>query len=360
MTADWPHGDISDAELAERGLSPADCLDFAVNVDPRGPHPAVHRAFRHANIARYPDPHARDLRRALAARDHVEPDQILVGHGVTGILWALMRALAGRDRVLVPAHSFHEYTAAARASALTLDSVPRRPHDGFALPWPRIHDWLQTHPTGVLVLGSPDNPTGLALNYDRLVQVACDHPRAVVIVDEAFLRLSCQHSDVRRVVPTNVWRLRSLTKELGMPGLRVGYVVAAHDEISRLADHLPPWSVGAAALAAAEAGVSDPQIVTEVRDRMRRDVDTLRATLRRLAVDPLPTATVFTLVAVGDGRGLAEFLRGQGLLVRDCGSFGLPEYVRLCGRPSADVATLATAWRRWHERSHRPTHTRPE
>jgi len=348
----WPHGDVSDAELREHGLDPATCLDFAVNVDPLGPHPAVAAAFRSAAVHRYPDPEYRTLRRALADRDHVAPEAIAIGPGTSNLLWMLLRSFAAevgprRLRVVLDEPTFAEVRRASEAAGAEIAVVPRRAADQFALRLDAATAVAEATRADVVLLARPHNPSGRNLTHADLVAFAQRHADRHVVVDEAFLRLSHEHASAVAPVPENVWRLRSLTKELGMPGLRVGYLAGHVPRVRRFRATQPPWEVGHPASVAAEVGVRDPGIVAAVRSRMLADTAALQRDLRAEGYDPLPTDTIFTLVEVGNATLLRTTLMQRGLLVRDCASFGLPRHLRLCGRSASDRQHLLAALRAW-------------
>ncbi|MEM7158154.1 MAG: histidinol-phosphate transaminase [Myxococcota bacterium] len=342
MTEEWNHGDVSDAELIELGLDPAQCLDFAVNVDPRGPAPALQQAVVEAKVGRYPDPACRELTAALALRDGVPEDRVLVGAGVTGLLWDVFRAVSPQTRVLVPQHTFAEYDAAPRAHGLHVETLGRSSADGWALDWECTEAWLTRDGPRSFVLGAPDNPSGSIPDFDRLRRLAEAAPQAWIVLDEAFLRLSARPERVHEQLPDNVLRLRSLTKELAIPGLRVGYMVACSSTIDRVRATAQPWSVGTPAQAAAIAGANDPSLAEDARLRMRADVEALSTQLREIGLTVLPTDTVYLLAEVPSATELARWCRARGVLVRDCSSFGLPGHIRLLGRPAADRRRLVT------------------
>lgn len=347
-TSLWPHGDISDAELRACGLRPEDCIDFAVNVDPRGPAPEVLHAFRSAAVHRYPDPHYRELRQALAVRDGLDPEEVAVGPGTTSLLWTLVRDLAVRVqprslRVVLAEPTFAEYRAACANVGAEIAVVPRAAAQGFALDLHAVEHALEDHAADLFILGQPHNPSGQTVPQAALMALAERHPTCEVILDEAFLRLSTQHLGSMGRPPAHVWRLRSLTKELGFPGLRVGYVAAHAQRIAQLRRRQPPWEIGHPASEAARIGVQTPGLVERVRTRMLGDAAALWQELRSRGFSVLPSDTIFGMVEVGDASVLHHALRQQGILVRDCTSFGLPRWLRLCGRPPADRRRLLLA-----------------
>lgn len=351
----WPHGDVSDAELRGAPELRDDWLDFAVNVDPYGPHPDVDAAFREAAVHRYPDPQYRELRLALATRDDHPYEGIAVGPGTTSLLWTLMRTLARETpsplRVVVAEPTFAEYRAAAEDVGARIHGVPRRLEDDFQIDPAALVAAIDEARPDVVILGQPHNPSGRLLPRPIWPDLADAYPHCTFILDEAFLRLSHGHGRVFDRTPPNVWRLRSLTKELGFPGLRVGYVVAEPDRLERLRRAQPPWEVGHPASEAARIGVRTPSWVDAVRDRMLADTDALAAMLRGDGWRVLPSDSVFVMVEVDDASTLRTKLRAHGILVRDCTSFGLPTWMRLCGRPRRDRDRLRAALREALERA---------
>ncbi len=341
----WSHGDICDAELRELGLDPGAIVDFSVNIDPRGPHKDVKKGFLDANIARYPDPEARDLRLALAHRDGVPPEHIAIGCGVSGLIWSLMLSVSKRSTVLIPQHTFSEYRAASEAAELSVEILSRDFRTGFSLDWDQIEQWISARRNPIFFVGSPDNPTGVGVDYEVIEAIARRHRGARIVLDEAFLPLSVDHLKMTRGLPTNVIRLRSLTKELGMPGLRVGYGIMSVEDRRRLENRTAPWTVGAAAQAAATAGVRNLDLVPEVRERMRSDVVALESDLATRGWQVYGSQTVYMLMAVESASGLARRLRAKGVLIRDCSSFGLGKFVRLCGLPRSSRLRLLAALR---------------
>lgn len=347
-TSSWLHGDISDAELRACGLRPEDCIDFAVNVDPRGPAPEVLLAFQRAAVHRYPDPHYRELRQALAERDGLDVEEIAVGPGTSSLLWTLVGDLARRVqpralRVVLAEPTFAEYRAACANIGAEIIVVPRVAADGFSLDLNAVEHAIEGHRADLFILGQPHNPSGRTVPHAALMALTERHPRCEVILDEAFLRLSTQHLWSKQRPLAHVWRLRSLTKELGFPGLRVGYVAAEPQRIARLRHRQPPWEVGHPASEAARVGVQTPGLVESARTRMLEDAAALWQELREQGFPVLPSDTVFGMVEVGDASGVHRALRRSGILVRDCTSFGLPRWLRLCGRPPADRHRLLLA-----------------
>jgi histidinol-phosphate/aromatic aminotransferase/cobyric acid decarboxylase-like protein len=216
---------------------PAGTVDLAVNV--WGPPPPwVLAAAAGADVSRYPDACAGEA--AAAARHGRRPDEVLAVNGAAEAFWAL--ATAVRPRLAVCVHpSFTAPEAALRAAGVRVHRVVRDPAAGFALDPADV-----PAAADLVVLGRPDNPTG-RVEATGTVAALC-RPGRLVVVDEAFLEFRADADGLAaRADLAGVVAVRSLTKLWAVPGLRVGYVVAADPVIARLRAALQPWPVNAAA-----------------------------------------------------------------------------------------------------------------
>jgi histidinol-phosphate/aromatic aminotransferase/cobyric acid decarboxylase-like protein len=163
----------------------------------------------------------------------------------------------------------------------------------------------------------------------------------LLVVDEAYQPLC---DGVPATVPgERVAVLRSLTKLFALPGLRVGYLVAAPAVAAAVRAALPPWNVSAPALAAGVVALAQP--IEPVRAAIARLRVRLVERLARLGVTPRAAFASFVVVDVGDAAAFSATLLARGVRVRDCTSFGLPSLVRLGVRSDEDQERLVAAWR---------------
>lgn len=338
------HGGLDLAELTAMGVAPGDVVDFSVNVNPYGPAPAVAEAARRADLARYPDPRAAAVRRGLAERWRVDAEAVLFAHGATELLWDLARhaARTGR-RALVAEPAFGEFRAALAASGA--DVVEWRAGPGAVCPvdLAALSGALSREAARVAYLAAPTSPAGLPVPAADVARLARDHPGVLLVLDESFLSLSDRHADAEVPLPPNVARLRSLTKEHAIPGLRAGYLLADPSLVAALEAARPAWATSAPAQAAALAALGEERFVAESRVRLAADREALRRGLARLGLAPVPSVAPYLVFQVGDAAALRRRLLARRVLVRDCASFGLPGHVRVAARPEPDRAALLAA-----------------
>ncbi len=341
------HGGLLDAELAALGIARDDVLDLSVNVNPYGPTDAMRTAVRDARIDRYPDPTSSAARAVIAAHVGVEPAAIALGNGAVDLLWTLVRAvLQPGSTVAVVEPTFSELPRAARAADMRVVAWRASTERHFAVDLDEVAALVLGEAPQLLYLCSPGNPTGAAIPADDVARLAERFPRLVVVVDQAFLSLSTRFGDAARAMPPNVVRVRSLTKDHAIPGLRVGYLIAAPEIVARVEAARPPWTTSALAQAATVAALADRAFVDASRERLLADRARLEGSLRALGLAPLPSSTLYVLVPVEGATALRHrMLARHRVLVRDCSSFGLPHFIRICARPERDEARLIEALR---------------
>jgi histidinol-phosphate/aromatic aminotransferase/cobyric acid decarboxylase-like protein len=315
-------------------------IDFSTGVSPLPTPPSVLAAARAADLARYPHPTALPLREALAAATGRAPDQLVAGAGSVELIWALARAFAGPGRrVLVLGPAFGEYAQAARASGAEVHEL-RAPSPPFLPSLPEARAALAAGPSLAFV-ARPGNPGLGVLSLGALDSLARAAPSTLWVVDEAYLPM-CEGLEPAPL-SENVAVLRSFTKVLALPGLRLGALFATAPIVRAVQACLPPWNVsapaiaaGRAALEAHEALAAVPSQIAALRTRMVASVGD--------SLGPLDAAAgPFLLYRCGEARAVTAALLDAGVRVRDCTSFGLPAHVRLGVRLDAEQEQLARA-----------------
>ncbi len=304
-----PHGGNL-RELAQRaGLDRDQILDFSASINPLGP-PEGLRAVLARNIDRlvhYPDPGCTELAELLARRHQVAPDQIVVGNGSTEIFFALARALRF-DRAVIPVPSYADYATAVRAAGREVRLWKLQESEAFALDWRALE--AELHGEELVLLGQPNNPTGRALDDEELLALAARHPATTFVVDEAFADFMAGYRSLAGRSPTNVIVVRSLTKFYAIPGLRLGFAVAAAAVARQIRDQMLPWSVNVLAQEAAVALLADEDYARRsiaLIDRERTRLSEELAKLAGLCVYPerheFPSRAARSCHRYGSGTG---------------------------------------------------------
>ena len=325
----------------DRAVAPGDA-DHAVNVVAGGPPPWLRSALDAALIdaaSRYPSDD--EAIAALAAQHGRNAREIVPTNGAAEALWLLGPAL--RPRLAACVHpAFTETEAGLHAHGIAVVRVQRDPARGFALDPLRVPEAAD-----LVVVGHPASPSGTLDSRSALL--ALRRPGRTVVVDEAFMDLvPGEPGTLVRTAIDDVIVVRSLTKALSVPGLRVGYAVAPPALADRLRAVRPPWSANALALAALVAAAAHPAELAAIAARAAAERKDLEARLRAIdAIRTWPGSANFVLIEVADGAALVAALRAQRIAVRPAASFpGLDErHVRITARDPQRNARIAEAVR---------------
>ena len=308
---------------------PADWLDFSANLRPEGPPEWVISTLRSTldDIRYYPDLNMARARRGLAAFTGLPEDRILPAAGGTAAIDLALGRFSGCVYTREPA--FGEYARRAEAHG--------RRHAAWA---------GECGPGDTLILANPDNPTGTVQTKETLLAL---HERlnargAELVADEAFIDY-CPEYSLRKHTAQGLTVVGSLTKILGIPGVRLGFLCAAPEVIREMQERMLPWSLGAQA---AEIAARLPEHTDEIRqdaetNRQRREA--FAKQLENLGAKVVPSRSNFLLADFHrEMDNAAEKLKARGILVRTCASFGLENcFLRLAVRTETENKRLITA-----------------
>ncbi len=191
-------------------------------------------------------------------------------------------------------------------------------------------DELAVAREGTVLLANPNNPDGAVLKPAE-VQALADRCCDRLVIDEAFADASPDVGVLPawdRATPLVV--LRSFGKFFGLAGVRLGFVVATGDLLSRLRALLGDWPVSAQAIAWGTAAYSDAEWIAAARARLVADAARLDAVLARYGLVASGDSPLFQLVTSPDAPAVFERLARAGILTRpfadraDWLRFGLP------------------------------------
>jgi histidinol-phosphate aminotransferase len=343
------------AEELDRELGIEGSIKLASNENPLGPSPRAVEAVRRAaaGVHRYPDGSSYALRRALAERLGVAPEQLVFGAGADEVLELLAKVLLGPgDEAVFAWPSFAMYPIVVNGMGATPVPIPLTPamvHDLGAMAK------AVTERTRLVFLCNPNNPTGTSVGAAEFDRFAASLPPTVVLaVDEAYFDFATRPDFpdslvwVRRRPGTVV--LRTFSKIFGLAGLRIGYGCADPE----LADYLQrarhPFNVNRLAEVAALAALSDDEHADRTRRLAAEGIAYLRGELRELGIEVWPSDANFVLARTGPG--VHERLLREGLIVRPLHGFGLPEHVRITVGLPEENERLVKALRRLREAGH--------
>jgi threonine-phosphate decarboxylase len=344
-----PHGGDVYHLARALGVRVADLLDFSANINPLGYPPGVAEAVQAAlpDLVHYPDRRCFELRQDLARYHGCDPEEVLVGNGSTELIFLVARALHPA-RALIVAPAFSEYQEALEAAGVPHEFHLTEEAEGFTL-----EGLPEARGAELVFLANPASPSGVLLQPERLLSWLeyWDAAGVSVALDEAFIDFVEEASlknSLRRFPRLII--LRSFTKFFAIPGLRLGYLLAAPEMIARLTALQEPWSVNSLAQAVGRACLQDLDYMARTRSLVRAERQHLLEGLRALSgLTPFPGEANYLLVKITQPGWTAQTLRERllprGIIIRDASNFkGLDQrYFRMAVRRREDNDRLLAA-----------------
>jgi len=341
------HGGNVHGLARDMGIDVATLLDFSANINPLGPpewlRPLISSEV--ASLVHYPDPYAGKLVQAIAERYQVPAESVVVANGTTELLYQLPRLL-DCAQALIPSPSYIDYTKVMALAGMTVRPFLLLAERGFTLQPQELAPLL----TGgeLVVIGSPNNPTGALVDPEQIIQLAKGHPATLFLIDEAFLDFVEGGRSVA-LATGNIMTLHSLTKFYAIPGLRLGFGIFPPRIARLLREHLPPWTVNTLAQAVGVRALADQDYAEQSRIFCRELRTDLVQELQRFPALQLFDSTAnYLLLRLRDGSDatiLAARLLERKIMIRTCSNYtGLDaSYFRIAVRTEKENRVLLDA-----------------
>ncbi len=309
------------------GIPLGELLDFSANINPLGFPASLAAVIQKTlpEIVHYPDRQCLELRQDLAAYHGLTPQEILVGNGSTEIIYLIVRALRPQ-RALIVAPAFSEYEQALKVAEVPVD---------FHLT-PEAHNFTPDQPltpqgADLVFLANPASPSGALMAPELLnsLAAALDAAGVYLVLDEAFVDFVEGASFKGHLGQyPHLLILRSFTKFFGIPGVRLGYLMAAPALMARLTMVQEPWSVSTLAQAVGRACLADADFMARTRALVDRERDYLGRGLARIpGLKPFPSAVNYLLVKLTrpgvfyTAARLREAMLAHQIIIRDASNY---------------------------------------
>lgn len=336
-------------EELERELGISGAIKVASNENPLGPSPKALAALPAAlgQLHLYPDAGGFALRRAIAAKLGLGLNQVALGNGSNDLLYQLVLATCEpTDEVLSHSCAFLSYRLAAQVAGRPFVAAPTTPD--LACDIEALIAAI-TPRTKLVVLGSPNNPTGSVITRAGAAQVlAALPPRALLVIDEAYTEYAAQWPEVDHVDGLALLRsdrrvivLRTFSKIYGLAGIRIGFAAGDAAVLDVLGRVGRTFHVSSLAQIAAIAALDDTEHVAASAKHARGQIERLSAELRGPGVRVFPSLANFVLVDCGrPSPPIYDALLKKGVIVRPMAAWGLPNAIRVSVCKDAELARV--------------------
>ncbi|MDO5676593.1 MAG: histidinol-phosphate transaminase [Propionibacteriaceae bacterium] len=319
-----------------------------VNENPYPPSPAIRQEMAEAvveaagSLNRYPDREARALRADLAAYlgHGLSAEQIWAANGSNEIMSHLLTAFGGPGRkVLTFTPTYSMYPEYARNTCTEFVTVHR--HDDYSLDAELILGAIAEHQPTVVLITTPNNPTGTTVPLEVIDEV-CAGTDAIVVADEAYQEFSSRPSALELLAKhPRLVVSRTMSKAFALAGGRLGYLAAAPAivdacRIVRLPYHLSAQTQAVARVALAHAD----ELLAQVR-QLTEEARGFEAWAREHGYAVIDSEANFSLIGrFPDRHQVWQELLDRGILIRETGPAG---FLRVSAGTPEEMAALKAA-----------------
>ncbi|NOY36581.1 MAG: histidinol-phosphate transaminase [Chlorobi bacterium] len=306
---------------------------------------------RIAQLNRYPDPYQRILKEKIARVKSLRPEQIFLGNGSDEILDLLFRTFCepGKDEVVIMPPTYGMYRVLADIHPAKIREIPLDP--AFQPDVQAIRQ--QTgRSTKIIFICSPNNPTGNAVDPERLKDIMAFFD-GLVVVDEAYIDFSPGKS----ILPLlsayeNLIILQTFSKARGLAGIRLGMAFAHPEVLSWLNRVKLPYNVNRLSITKAAEAVESDNAFDAVGAILREKKEMFVFLEDLPSVQQVyPSDANFILVCVRNPEKLYTFLIEKGIVVRlRSGIPGCGKAIRITIGTHEEMQRLKEIWREFDQK----------
>lgn len=346
-------------EFGRKGVRLNEIVKLASNENPLGPSKKAIASLRKnlSKIYFYPESSCPELRKKLAEKLKVKPENLIFGNGSDEIIELIGKTfLNPGDEIIVSEHAFIRYKMAGDLMGCKVVTIPMKNFTPLKISrrdTPFLtgftHDLVAmakavTPKTKAIFIANPNNPTGTyntRKEFDDFYSLlSTHHSQLLTVVDEAYYeyaKVEKEYPDTLRYFRAgeNIIILRTFSKIYGLAGLRIGYGIAKKEIIDFLERVRPPFNVNSLAQEAALASLNDGTQVKKSVQLVKEGKKYLYQELKKLGLTYIPSATNFILIQMKKGgnyltgkKVFTELLK-QGVIVRTMEEYSFPGYIRV-------------------------------
>lgn len=322
-------------EEVQRQLHISKVIKLASNENSIGPSKLAVNAIKESlnSLNRYPDGGCFYLRKALAKRMGLKPENLIFGNGSDEIITLAIKAFVDKgEEVVIAEPTFLIYKIATLVSGGNPKAVKVK--DNFKYDLIGMRKAI-TKKTRIVFIGNPDNPLGTYVSDKEVAEFLSDIPKDVVVFfDEAYYEfakdLKGYPCTLKYLNKRNIIIGRTFSKLYGLAGIRVGFGISNPKLISFMDRTREPFNVNSLAQVAALSALKDIAHVKKTLKLVQKGKRYLYNELRTLKLKSMKSATNFILINVGcNATTIFNKLLKRGVVVRDMNAWGLNNFIRV-------------------------------
>jgi histidinol-phosphate aminotransferase len=290
-------------------------LDF--NENTFGSSPRVMERLRGVTaegLTKYPE--REPVERIVAKHFGLQAEQVLLTNGVDEAIHLICCAfLEADDEALIATPSFFMYDVSVQMMTPHLRKV--QADATLEFPFQRFVAAI-TERTKLIIVASPNNPTGAVVSREHLLAIAAEAPQAVLMVDEAYYHFDGASVMDDLAIAPNLIVARTFSKAYGLANLRIGMLAGNAEVLKYVRKVSSPYNVNGVALDCLPVALADEEYVAWYSEQVRVGRERMMDGLRELGVPFFPSHANFVLMNIGPKhKDLVQAMRANGVLLRD-------------------------------------------
>lgn len=313
-------------------------LDFNENTIAPSPKVIEHlRKITAEGLTKYPEREPGE--RIAAAHFGLKPDEVLLTNGVDEAIHLVCCAfLEEGDEALICTPGFFMYDV----SIMMMTPYLRKVQADESLQFP-FEEFVAAiiERTKLIIVSSPNNPTGAVVSREHLLAIAKAAPQAVLLVDEAYYHFHGETTMGDLSTVPNLLVARTFSKAYGLANLRIGMLAGNAALMKYVRKVSSPYNVNGVALDCLTVALADEDYLAWYVEQVRVGRERMMRGLDELGVPYFPSHANFVLMKIGPKhKELVAAMRSHDVLLRDrsadpgCNGFvritiGIEEHVRV-------------------------------
>ena len=309
-------------EMTERISGIPFIARLGANESSFGPSPKVKQVIADstADVFKYGDPDAFDLKKELEKYLKVPTENIIVGEGIDGLMGILCRLMLEQGDIVVTSNgAYPTFNYQVKGAGGRLETVPYLAdyEDPDAL-----IEKARQYKAKMIYIANPDNPMGTHHSAETIQRMIDSVPKeSLLVLDEAYIELAPDGVAPKLDISNkNIIRLRTFSKAYGLAGARVGYAIGHTDLVKSFDKIRNHFGVNTIGQKAALAALKDQDYVSKVKVSIEQGRERINQIAIENGLNTISSSTNFVAVDCGvDGdftrKVLSELVR-MGIFVR--------------------------------------------
>ena len=242
-------------------------------------------------INEYPSLNATSLKEKLGSKLGLQPSSLIIGNGSDELITLVMQSMCEpHDKVVTHAPTFSQY--AWNASLLHLDLIEVKDKPGFEINVKGLIDACQSYSPKLLILCTPNNPTGSLLSKAQLLEII-EQTSCFIMVDEAYFDFVDQDYQELVLSSSRMISLRTFSKAYGCAGIRFGYGIGQMEVIEKLNQSRQPYNVNAITQVLAQVLLDEEELIQSQVKQMLANKEKIIKVLKEIGCTLAPSTANF-------------------------------------------------------------------